>query len=325
MKPTLACDANLEKLKFPIVVLPKIDGVRGLNIDGNLVGRSLKFHKNKFTFSCFSFKEFAGFDGELYLGENGCDKTHPDLCRLTTSALNTINGAPVIKWEVFDYFGGDALNMGYLARLRLANQRLCEIYHSLSKGSRLAQFMYDNIGLCEYQLANNLEQLLQIEQDYLEQGYEGVILRDPHGKYKQGRCTVREGSYMRIKRFIESEAIVRSVQQGFQNNNEAQINELGLQFRSSHKENKTPNGLLATMECEVLETIYEPQTDKILFNKGDIVTVGAGKMDHAMRAELWNDHSLIIGKVIKWKFFPKGIKDEPRFPNFQSFKMTSDM
>ena len=41
MKPQLANDANLATLKYPLIVQPKIDGVRALNINGTLTGRSL--------------------------------------------------------------------------------------------------------------------------------------------------------------------------------------------------------------------------------------------------------------------------------------------
>ena len=47
IKPHLACDADINKIKYPCYVLPKIDGVRALVIDGKLVGRSLKTHANK--------------------------------------------------------------------------------------------------------------------------------------------------------------------------------------------------------------------------------------------------------------------------------------
>ena len=41
LKPQLAEDAILDQVRFPCIVQPKIDGVRALNLNGTLTGRSL--------------------------------------------------------------------------------------------------------------------------------------------------------------------------------------------------------------------------------------------------------------------------------------------
>ncbi len=98
IKPMLAEDYVESKLKFPLIAQPKIDGVRGLNLEGQLTGRSLKAHKNLYTTAFFSQKPFKGLDGELAAQA----ETHPDLCRLTTSAVGTIDGEPFTLWHCFD-------------------------------------------------------------------------------------------------------------------------------------------------------------------------------------------------------------------------------
>ena len=42
IKPQLASNYEEGNIQLPTFAQPKIDGVRGLNLDGNLVGRSLK-------------------------------------------------------------------------------------------------------------------------------------------------------------------------------------------------------------------------------------------------------------------------------------------
>ena len=84
MKPMLATDADLDKLpSAPYIIQPKIDGVRGLNMYGELTGRSLKKHRNKYTTSFYSHSSLIGLDGELAAER----ETHPDLCRITSSPL----------------------------------------------------------------------------------------------------------------------------------------------------------------------------------------------------------------------------------------------
>ena len=87
MKPHLACDADIDKMKFPCWGFPKIDGVRLLNIEGNALARSLKPHECKFITNKYSNDLFAGFDGELTVGETTAD----DVLNKTSSATRTIN------------------------------------------------------------------------------------------------------------------------------------------------------------------------------------------------------------------------------------------
>jgi DNA ligase-1 len=80
------------------------------------------------------------------------------------------------------------------------------------------------------------------------------------------------------------------------------------------------------MECSVHKDIPDPYTKGIiLFTKGQIITVNAGCMTHAERIVYWENPDKILGAVIKFKFFPKGIKDKPRFPNFQAIRGKADI
>ena len=53
--------------------------------------------------------------------------------------------------------------------------------------------------------------------------------------------------------------------------------------------------------------------------------VGAGEMPHADRKKFFDNPELILGKIIKYKHFPKGVKDKPRFPTFKTFRDKADM
>lgn len=297
MKPMLACDWDETKVKFPVIAQPKIDGVRGINFDGVLVGRSLKTHKNRYVTDFFSRTLFAGFDGELFFGY---DSVAPDLCRKTTSVLNTIDMIENINWVVFDYITDETYDLPYLKR-----------FETLRKFYTANSAFMKNISIMPSIECASLEQLLEVEAVTTERGFEGLILRDPNGLYKQGRSTVREGGLLRIKRFAEDEAVVVEVTEGNHNENEAQINELGHTFRTSHKEFKVPNGLVGNLICKV--------------KSGELITVSPGKMTEELRRYYFENQSEIIGKIIKYKHFPKGVKDKPRFPTFQSFRMESDL
>ena len=82
LRPHLACDVDFGTLTFPMILLPKVDGVRGTHLIGQFTGRSLKPFKNPFVGK--RFDAFPGVDGELALGDYG----QPRLCSLTTGFVN---------------------------------------------------------------------------------------------------------------------------------------------------------------------------------------------------------------------------------------------
>jgi DNA ligase-1 len=159
----------------------------------------------------------------------------------------------------------------------------------------------------------------------LAAGFEGVCIRQPKGKHKQGRSTPTEGGLQRIKRFVEFEFKVKEILEGEANENEAQINELGHTFRSSHQENKVANGLIGAMIAETLDVVKDPSTGAVLFEKGAEVRVSAGCLPHDARRHYFQHQDEFKEQVHKGKFFPKGIKDKPRFPTWQSFRDSVDI
>ncbi len=314
MKPMLASDYIESKLKFPVIIEPKIDGVRGLNMTGTMTGRSLKKHANKHVTEYFSHSLLAGFDGEM-AAEHEC---HPDLCRLTTSALNTIQGTPWILWHVFDYVTPETVDLPYAERLIAMTKRVAELSMTPASAELATHLRCIKAVLCR-----DLEQLNRQEEEWLSMGYEGVIIRDPNGKHKQGRSTPTEGGLLRIKRFVDFEIRVERVIEGETNTNEAQINELGLQFRSTHQDNMVPNGLVGAIEGTIIKDVFGINGE-LLFSAGQLVRVGAGRMTKAEREKYMRHPELIVGKIAKCKMFPKGIKDKMRFPNFQCLRSEAD-
>ena len=314
MKPMLAHDYEESKLRFPLYAQPKIDGVRGLNMLGSLTGRSLKTHKNKYTTKFYSKSSLVGFDGELAAAHE-CD---PDLCRKTSSALSTIEGEPYTLWWLFDYITPQTIRLPYKDRLEALVNRVRELY-------TLDNQIWQHLRVVPTVLCNNLEELLTWDAKWLAEGYEGTIIRDIDGLHKQGRSTIREMGLLRIKRFIESEALIMSFTEGDTNMNEAQINELGKTFRTSHKDGKVPNGMIGSLLCKQLEDVFDPNNpDLRILEEGQEITVSTGTLTEAECKFYFENPGQLLGRVTKYKFFPKGIKDKPRFPNHQSFRIESD-
>lgn len=310
MKPLLATNYVESKLVFPLGVQPKIDGVRGLTTEGHLTGRSLKKHKNRHTTAFYSIPEYAHLDGELAADS----EYNPDLCRITSSVLSTIKGEPFTIWHVFDCLRKEILAAPYVERHKYLTQLIA---YEQTQG-RCMHAKIVPMTICE-----NLSELLTLDEHFLELGYEGTIIRGLNAPHKEGRSTVNQGQLLRIKRFIEAEALVLSLEEGNANENVAQTNELGHTFRTSHQENKVPNGQLGSMQASVLEDVY--WEGGLLLPAGQIITVSPGNMDHVMRKHYLEHPDEIVRHVVKFKFFPKGIKDLPRFPTYVCHRSAEDM
>ena len=311
IKPMLATDFDESKLRFPCVAQPKLDGVRGLNLEGALTGRSLKSHANQFTTKKFSHPHFKGLDGELTVGP----VTDPALCRTTTSAVTSIKGDPTVIWNVFDYITEDTIKLPYRHRYLALRSHLDELHDT---------GLAADLSLVPSHVCTTLEQLLELEKRWLDAGFEGVIIRDPDGMYKEGRSSIKQGGLLRIKRFMEEDCTVLAVIEGQSNGNEAKKNELGRTERSSHQENMVPNGLVGTLLCRLHKDVFDANSGALLLSKDQEITVSAGSMSHADRKHYFENPDEVALKTIKMKFFPKGILDKPRFPTFNGFRSESD-
>jgi hypothetical protein len=150
MRPMLAEDYVEDKLVFPLGAQPKIDGVRGLNMLGKLTGRSLKPHKNKYSTSFYSHSSLIGLDGELAANS----EVHPDLCRLTSSALGTIEGQPYTIWWLFDYITPQTISLGYQDRYNYLIEKIRELYHTNN-------LVWQHLRLIPMVICNSLEELLE--------------------------------------------------------------------------------------------------------------------------------------------------------------------
>jgi DNA ligase-1 len=163
-------------------------------------------------------------------------------------------------------------------------------------------------------LINNEEELLKFEADALGQGHEGVMVRMINGPYKTGRSTVNEGFLLKLKRFLNGEAVIDGFYEEQENTNEKKTNALGRTERSSAKAGLVGKGTLGGFDVHGLGGIY----DGVEFQIG-------GGFTASDRARLWRDREKLVGKIVKYKYFPTGSKVAPRFPGFLGFRDERDM
>ena len=293
MKPMLAgkCE-DMSTVKFPVLASAKLDGIRALVIGGVVVSRQLKPIPNAWVQRQFSGLP-EGTDGELILG----DPTHPDAYRNTVSAVMSEDGEPTeVRYHVFDNF----LATGGFAQ----RQKTIERVNNYERGVIVVSQMP----------CDTSEQLEQFEADMVDGGHEGIMLRSLDGPYKQGRSTEKEGFLLKVKRFVDTEAIILDTYERMENTNEATKDALGHTKRSSHQDGKVGHGDLGGFDVAGLEGEY----------KDVQFSCGTG-LQGAERVSLWKIRDTLPGKIIKVKYFASGSKERPRFPVFLGFRDPIDL
>lgn len=292
--PMLASKAG-DEIKFPIYASPKLDGIRAIIKDGVVLSRTLKPIPNKYIQEVLGKPAYNRLDGELIVGES----YHPNVMQATTSGVMSIEGEPEFIYFVFDRWSEDPyVHTPFHERYRM----LCNDMDYVDT---------PNIRVLEQTLVKEESHLLRLEEEFLAKGWEGVMIRSVNGIYKHGRSTNKEGYLLKLKRFSDAEAYVVGVEELLHNDNEAVRNSLGLLERSTHMENKRKSGMLGSLVCRDIETGIE-------FN------IGTG-ISEAQRKEFWDTQESIIGRVVKYKYFPVGVKEKPRFPVFLGWRNKIDI
>ncbi len=285
-RPMLAATTDGTNLNYPLLGSAKFDGVRALVRGGVVVSRNLKPIPNEEVQRLWGKKKYEGLDGELIVGDP-CAK---DVYSRTTSGVMTFEGKPDVTFRVFDNFllGDLPFHKRLLAVTRFAkanaNMRLVPVHHTPIR---------------------SYEALLKYEEAILELGFEGIMLRSYEGTYKEGRATLNEGTFMKLKRFVDAEAVVVDFEELKHNHNAQQRSLLGLAKRSSHKANRVAGGVLGALVCQL--------PGGVRFN------IGSG-FTQEQREQFWRMRDQLKGRLVKYKYFPVGVKDRPRFPVFLGWR-----
>lgn len=286
-RPMLACEADLTKLRFPLLASAKLDGVRAVVRDGVVYSRSNKPIPNREVQRKFAY--LRHFDGELIVGEPTSPSCYTDTVSVVMSEDKP---ATNVTFFVFDHV-----------------EHLAATYRRRAEEIDIADAAIDVIRHEQLEVSD-LDELLMTEGWALQEGYEGLILRRPDAPYKCGRSTANEGYLLKLKRFKDDEATIIGFEERMHNGNEATTNELGRTKRSSHKENKTGRGDLGAFICRT--------RDGIEFN------IGTGFTD-ALRVEYWAAQDVLLGQLVKFKYFPVGVKEAPRHPVFLGLRDPRDL
>lgn len=290
---------DIAKLMFPMYMAPKIDGIRMTNFDGMRSAQN-KILPSAYIKSAFDKEIFHGVDGEVACGESNSPTIFSD----TFSAIMTHGCQTPVNWYAFDYCKPAASLEPYWKRLQILEEKV-EIYRTCGG---LA-----NIQVVKQTLVTSWDDVLEMEQQYLADGYEGGMLRGPNSYYKFGRSTLKQNILIKIKRFETCEAIITGFYELEHNDNVSELGSNGLSTRSSHRANMRPGNTLGGFCVRDIKSGVE-------FRLGS----GLG-LDIPLRQTIWNNREDYLGKIVSYKKLKIGEKDKPRNCTFRGFRDPMDM
>ena len=287
-RPLLAATLeDINTLRFPVLATPKLDGIRVLKVGGKAVTRKFKPVPNTYIRELLEKYLPDGVDGEVMT---------PGTFNDIQSKVMSFDGEPQFSFYMFDYVKDD-LSKPY-------SERVSDMHNAIK-----TKPTFEVIALKPVKI-HSVEELLAFEKECLRQGYEGVMIRQPDSKYKCGRSTPKEQILMKLKRFLDAEAIVVGFEEKMHNENTQEKDEFGLAKRSSKKDGLVPANTLGAL-------IVEDQKTKVRFG------IGSG-FDDAFKKEVWDNRDSYINKLVKYKYQSVGAKDAPRFPVFLGFRSKLD-
>lgn len=281
-QPMLAASTvpNLEtEVKYPCFIQAKLDGVRALAINGKAYSRKMKLIPNEFIQKIFSELNLHGFDGELMV--------HGDFNKVQSAVMST-EGEPDFYYVVYDMWN---LDSPYKAR-----------FHSLIDD--VITINSKHVAAIDSEVVNSPTDAERELEHFIKVGYEGAILRSINSPYKQGRSTFKEGYLLKLKKFLDDEAVVIGFEERLHNTNEQERDERGYAKRSSKKEGMVGANTLGS-----------------LIVKWNDIEFGIGSgFNDAQRKDIWDNKDKYLGKLVTFKYQELSALGVPRFGTFKWFR-----
>jgi len=292
-KPMLAPNETIDikTLKYPLLASYKLDGIRCIFKNGQMYSRALKQFPNiklreRFEVLSNDFKcsELIA-DGELLAKS------------LTFNELSGITRQldKELPKDLYFYCFDAILKDNFDETFKTRSDRVSRIVKEVPYLKILPQF-----------IVNTPEEIEPLYEKALAWGCDGLILRDPNGRYKFGRGTIKEGLIYKMKPFKTFDSKIISVIQATEvrEGAEKKINELGRSVTSKKKDDR-----ILIQKASAFGVMYQDKELK--------VTIA---MTDEEKNEVWKNKNKYIGKWIEYKGMLVGAKDLPRHPVFLRFR-----
>lgn len=298
---------HVQSFTYPVIGSPKVDGIRMLVVDGVCQSRSGK------PIPCPTvqrlFGHLEGLDGELTIGSLTAQDLMQRTMRVMTKEELTEEETLDLSFNVFDYWPGGS----FAYELRLEELHLQQASWARETYGRYTE---GGVRILPHVIVESEEHLLALETELLAMGYEGLMINNPKAGYKHGRAGKTDWALVKVKRFVDNEAIIIGATEMMHNDNVAFKDELGKTKRATLQENMRPAGVLGSLRLRVLNGTF---TD---------VEFDCSGFTADQRHELWQLYLSggLVGLVGTFKHFEvTGAKDKPRQPVWKGLRAREDL
>ena len=305
---TIESNEDLSRLKYPVYVSPKIDGIRCLvNDEGMPYSRKGEPFRNQYFLELFEMVNVQNIDGELTIG----------------SPLNPATFGRTSGWLRRDYDDKPEFKVTYWIFDKISQEGFATRLKWLEMYAPLQVFGENlELKLLPQYLCHIPAEVMWYEQKFVNEGYEGIMIRGDIDKvgYKHGRGTWNSQELFKFKRFEDTEGVIVGLVQAEQNNNEATKDAFGRTKRSSSKKNKSPLDMMGKF---LVESPRFPS--RVVGSKDGPLKIGTGEgLTDDLRKKIWADYlrdpASVIGRVITFQYQGGSDYEGPRFPSYKGFR-----
>ena len=289
-KPMLAPNQviDIKSLKYPLLASYKLDGVRCIFKDGQMYSRALKQFPNIKLRERFKDIAHISKEKDIILDGELLSKslTFNELSGLTRQLDKKLPDD--LNFYCFDAIHNKDIVMGFRTRTTLLD------------ASELDKVPY--IKIVQQWSIFKPEEIKLIYDNALAWGCDGLILRDPTGRYKFGRGTINEGLIYKMKPFQTFDAKIIGIIQATEvrEGAEKKINELGRSVTSKKKDDR-----ILIEKAAAFVVMYEGKELKVVI-----------AMTDEEKEDVWKNPKNFIGKYVEYKAMKAGMKEDglPRHP-----------
>jgi len=286
-KPMLAKEfgAERDKIIYPAFVQPKLDGIRALKTKSSFVSRKNTPISTMTHIEKSLSKVTETLDGELYChGESFQENTK--LIKKKTE------DSKKVKYYVYDLISSESFKERY--------KKLTSIVNSIKDNYIVL------VPTFEITSEKELEAYYKM---FIEQGYEGLMLRHGEGGYK---CNGRSSELLKYKKFIDRAYPIIDVTPA----NKNKLHGVPVVKVTDQLVPLTTPNVVFYKEKGVTEIVKVNEVDH-----GYPTTRCGARLSHEEREELLKNKTDYIGKTAEIRFFEFHDSGVPRFPIYHGIRI----
>lgn len=281
--PMLAKDFKKEerKVQYPCFVQPKLDGMRCLKSETDMISRKNKSIDTLFHISQELLNIDIVLDGELY--------AHGETFQRNMELIKKYRPGESenVKYHVYDFVDTDLSFEKRYKKLQKLFQDPKHIKH---------------IELVPTYEVNSKEELLEYHKKFLEEGYEGTMVRHSEEGYAANK---RSSSLLKFKDFQDISCAIVGVEPSEKRPDQGS-------FICQLPEKKWCLKSGTGKFIRISDTEFEVEGGEVVF---DYPTFGCGmRFSHEERKDVINNPQNYIGQIAEIRFFEYTDEGLPRFP-----------